>query len=48
MTVRNNGGSVHDDILDAGGNGVGVRDIMTDSESGWICVYCKCLLGVGS
>ena len=48
MTVGNNGGSVHDLILDGGSNGVGVRNIMTDTGSGWICVYCECLLGVGS
>ena len=48
MTVRNNGESVHDVILNAGSNGVGVRGIMTDGGNGWICVYCECLLGVGS
>jgi len=41
MTVRNNGGSVHDINPDAGSNGVGVRDIMTGGGSGWICVYYK-------
>jgi len=48
MTVRNNGESVEDVILDAGSNGVGVHGIVTDGGSGWICAYCKCLLGVGS
>ena len=48
MTVGNNGESVHDIILDPGSNGLRVRDIATDAGSGWICVYCECLLGVGS
>ena len=48
MTVRNNGESVHDIILDPGSNGLRVRDIMTDTGSGWICAYCKCLLRAGS
>jgi len=43
--VGNNGESVRDGILDAGNDGVGIRDIMTNCR---ICVYYKCLLGTGS
>jgi len=47
MTVGNNSGGVHNTILDAGNEGVGARDIMSDSGNGWICVGCRCLLRAG-
>ena len=40
-TVGNNGGGVHNVILNAGSNGVGVRGIVTDSRNGRICVSRK-------
>ena len=46
MTVGNDGG-VHSAILDAGNDGVGVRDIMANGWNGCICGYYDCLLGAG-
>jgi len=48
MTVRNNGKVVHNVVLDAGNDGVGVRDTMADGRNDWICVDCKRLLEIGS
>ena len=47
MTVGNDGGGVHNAILDAGNDGVGVRDIMANGWNGCICGYQDCLLGAG-
>jgi len=51
MIVGNNGGDVHNVVLDAGNDGVGVRGIMMSGRNGRICVdcvYCKCLPGAES
>ena len=44
VAVGINGGSVHNVILDARSDGVGVRVIMANGRSGYIWAYCRCLL----
>jgi hypothetical protein len=48
MTVRNNSEDIHNVTLDAGDDGVGVRDITTNVRTSCICAYCKSLLGEGN
>ena len=45
--VGNNGGGVHNVILDPRDNGVGLRDIMGNGWDDWNCFCCECLLGRG-
>ena len=47
-TQGNNGEGVHDVIMDAGSDSVGVRDIVTNGRNGCICVYRERPLGAGS
>jgi hypothetical protein len=44
MTAGSNGAGVHNAILDAGNDGVGVCDIMTNGRDGCICAHGKFLL----
>jgi len=48
ITVGNNRGGVHNVILDARNDGVGVRDVMVNGRNGRIYAYCKCLQGARS
>ena len=43
-TVRDSGAGVYNVILDAGNDGVGIGDTMTNSRSGCIYIYYKFLL----
>ena len=47
-TVENNGGSVHNVILDAQNDGVSVSDIVANDGNGCIYGRGECLLGAKS
>jgi hypothetical protein len=47
MAVGDNSEGVHNVILDAGSDGVGVRGITTNARTSCICACYECLLGAG-
>jgi len=44
MTIGNSDGGVHNVVLDAGSDGLGVRDVMVNGCSGCVCVHWNCLM----